>query len=447
MFVEAQPWLSCLQSRSRSNFGADADWKLKSDRIIELKMSLETPPVRGWSVGGEDFNSPPAARSRHSESSELRRFVEISGARDHAQRPGMLRAFLFPGCEFLLKARQLRRRACAWRQQVDQLEGVTAQVISLVPCVRIANEDEIPAARRTDNPFSTARFGKPSREGGLVLAAIGSYSGESDLTPGFLAATLVKPGDQVMPLRLWGRLHPRHTEHGRKQIDQLHQTVDLPSGMPASTWPADDERHVQQALVGRFRLGKESLFSREVSMIGRDNDPGVVEHATIVEVGQQSAHLVVNVANISVVICIGEHDLPVGHQLDDRINIQAVKGVNQLKSGLSQAARLEAIALAVLSGVEPSVIHAAFKAGSVEDSDFLRTIESIDHGRQAQRGVKFRELPYFLAQAEKLGFELPLTKALYGFMEKGEPLVLDDHRQTPSFWNELMKRPKSAAKK
>ena len=83
----------------------------------------------------------------------------------------------------------------------------------------------------------------------------------------------------------------------------------------------------------------------------------------------------------------------------------------------------------------------------MEDSDFLRTIESIDHGRQAQRGVKFRELPYFLAQAEKLGFELPLTKALYGFMEKGEPLVLDDHRQTPSFWNELMKRPKSAAKK
>lgn len=119
---------------------------------------------------------------------------------------------------------------------------------------------------------------------------------------------------------------------------------------------------------------------------------------------------------------------------------QAVKGVNQLKSGLAQAARLEAVAMAVLSGVDPAVIHTAFKAGVNDDNELLRTIESFQAGLQAHKGVKFRELPYYLAQAKAVGFELPLTQALYAFLEKSERVVKDDHRDAPSFWNELCKR-------
>jgi hypothetical protein len=55
-------------------------------------------------------------------------------------------------------------------------------------------------------------------------------------------------------------------------------------------------------------------------------------------------------------------------------------------------------------------------------------------------GVKFRELPYYIRQAQEEGFELPLTKLVYDICNKGERVVIDDHRDAPSFWNELTKK-------
>jgi hypothetical protein len=51
--------------------------------------------------------------------------------------------------------------------------------------------------------------------------------------------------------------------------------------------------------------------------------------------------------------------------------------------------------------------------------------------------VKFRELPYFLHAAQEGGFELPITKTVQEFFDKGDRIVIDDHRDAPSYWHEL----------
>ena len=64
---------------------------------------------------------------------------------------------------------------------------------------------------------------------------------------------------------------------------------------------------------------------------------------------------------------------------------------------------------------------------------------AVAEGSGSDQGVKFRELPYFLHEAEESGYPLPLTRALYEFCDAGERVVEDDKRSAPSFWHELTK--------
>jgi 2-hydroxy-3-oxopropionate reductase len=117
---------------------------------------------------------------------------------------------------------------------------------------------------------------------------------------------------------------------------------------------------------------------------------------------------------------------------------QVVKGVNQLAMGLGAAAYLEAVAFGVRCGVDPSLIEAAIggEENWREHVGFIATQAAA--GKAAEVGVKFRELPYYLREAETEGFALPLTRALHQFCETGERVVIDDHRPAPSFWHELL---------
>lgn len=117
---------------------------------------------------------------------------------------------------------------------------------------------------------------------------------------------------------------------------------------------------------------------------------------------------------------------------------QVAKGVNQLAMGLAAAAYLEAVAFGVRAGLDPRIVGAAVGGDEGWRGQVREVAERAASGRAEEIGVKFRELPYFLREAVERGFSLPLTDALYRFLEEGERVVIDDHRPAPSFWYELI---------
>ncbi len=116
---------------------------------------------------------------------------------------------------------------------------------------------------------------------------------------------------------------------------------------------------------------------------------------------------------------------------------QVVKGVNQLMMGLIDAAYLESISFGVNSGVDIEIIKQAIGNEGRYRVDFNRTAQRIADGQGNNVGVKFRELPYFLQAAEEGGFDLPITKTVRQYIENGERVAFDDHREAPSYWHEL----------
>jgi 2-hydroxy-3-oxopropionate reductase len=119
---------------------------------------------------------------------------------------------------------------------------------------------------------------------------------------------------------------------------------------------------------------------------------------------------------------------------------QVVKGVNQLMMGLVDAAYLEAISFGVNNGVDIGVIKQAIGSEGRWRVDFNRTAQRIVDGQGNNVGVKFRELPYFLHAAQEAGFDLPITRTVREFCDKGPRIVIDDHREAPSYWHELTNR-------
>ncbi|MCY4401772.1 MAG: NAD(P)-dependent oxidoreductase [Candidatus Poribacteria bacterium] len=119
---------------------------------------------------------------------------------------------------------------------------------------------------------------------------------------------------------------------------------------------------------------------------------------------------------------------------------QIVKGVNQLVMGLSAAAYMEAMAFGVCSGVDQNAIREAVGMGDGWRGEFDRIAKRITEGKGNTLVVKYPELPYFLAEAEASGFEIPLTKTLYEFCKKGNYEMFDNmNRPSRSFWHELTK--------
>ena len=119
---------------------------------------------------------------------------------------------------------------------------------------------------------------------------------------------------------------------------------------------------------------------------------------------------------------------------------QIVKGVNQLAMGLGAAAYMEAMAFGVCAGVDPKAIREVVGMGDGWRGEFDSIAKRIIDGGGETLVVKYPELPYFLAAAEALGFEIPLTKALYEFCKNGNYEMFDNmNRPSRSFWRTLTK--------
>lgn len=117
---------------------------------------------------------------------------------------------------------------------------------------------------------------------------------------------------------------------------------------------------------------------------------------------------------------------------------QVVKGVNQLVMGLTAAAQLEALALGVAGGVDPTTIAAAMDGDEDWRRAFAKLARRVADGQGEAVETKFSELHYYLEEAAAQGAALPLTTALHGFCERGERVARDAlGRPAPSFWREL----------
>jgi 3-hydroxyisobutyrate dehydrogenase-like beta-hydroxyacid dehydrogenase len=119
---------------------------------------------------------------------------------------------------------------------------------------------------------------------------------------------------------------------------------------------------------------------------------------------------------------------------------QVVKGVNQMAAGLSNAAFLEAVAFGVLGGADPDAIRRGIGGESGWRGAFSSIAERVVAGEAEYVGVKHGQLPYFLAEAEENGFELPLARALHAFCEGAPEIVREANRMSSSFWRELTER-------
>ncbi len=115
---------------------------------------------------------------------------------------------------------------------------------------------------------------------------------------------------------------------------------------------------------------------------------------------------------------------------------QAMKGVNQLKMAYENAAALEILAFAHHSELDLKQVASTFR-----NTHLAKAADAVLAGIGNDLGVKFRELPYYLEEATRKGFHLPMTAALHTFCDKGERIAFDDHRPAPSFWHELTKSP------
>ena len=121
---------------------------------------------------------------------------------------------------------------------------------------------------------------------------------------------------------------------------------------------------------------------------------------------------------------------------------QAVKAVNQLAMGLVNAAYLEAVAFGARAGAS---LEAIIKGvGDEKGGGFRRRVADVARtaieGRADDVLVKFPELPYFLREARERGFELPMTRALFSFLDAGPRDKVDNMgRPRVALWGELMR--------
>ncbi|MEX0777659.1 MAG: NAD(P)-binding domain-containing protein [Phycisphaeraceae bacterium] len=116
---------------------------------------------------------------------------------------------------------------------------------------------------------------------------------------------------------------------------------------------------------------------------------------------------------------------------------QIVKGVNQLAMGLVNAAVLEALAFGVLAGVDIQTL-----ARAVGGTTGWRSVLGGVCGQVAAEagnmvGTKVDQLPYFLNEARRHGFDLPLSHALREFCKDGPIVGMEANRRSPSFWHQL----------
>lgn len=121
---------------------------------------------------------------------------------------------------------------------------------------------------------------------------------------------------------------------------------------------------------------------------------------------------------------------------------QAVKLVNQLCMGLTNAVLLEAISFGMRMGIEPEFLGRAIGGEAGWRHEFTKLAARVANGDAAAVGIKHGQIPYVLAEAERLGSSMPLSQAAYQFIENDPAVIPEANRLSPSFWLALTRQEK-----
>lgn len=118
---------------------------------------------------------------------------------------------------------------------------------------------------------------------------------------------------------------------------------------------------------------------------------------------------------------------------------QVVKGVNQLATGLINAALLEAVSFGVNAGVPVEVLRKGIGGGDLWRQAFDQVCEKIQAGDGNHVGVKVGQYGYFLREAGDRKRPMPITESLGKYLKNAEIVTVEANRPSPSFWRELTK--------
>jgi 3-hydroxyisobutyrate dehydrogenase len=118
-------------------------------------------------------------------------------------------------------------------------------------------------------------------------------------------------------------------------------------------------------------------------------------------------------------------------------NGQVMKAVNQMMMGLPVAALLEALAFGVRGGLSPEAIIAALGDSSGMRGELAQLAGRVAEGSAEDIGTKIGQMADFLAEAEKMGLELPMARAATEFCRDADAVTMEANRRSPSYWREL----------
>ena len=117
---------------------------------------------------------------------------------------------------------------------------------------------------------------------------------------------------------------------------------------------------------------------------------------------------------------------------------QIAKAVNQLAMGLVDAAYIEAVAFGVNAGVDAETLREAVGGEGGFRRQFDAIAARIASGDGDGNDVKYAEHAYFLDEAHRAKFPVPMLDALYAYMSRF-PVTMRDNmdRPYPPLWSAL----------
>ena len=118
---------------------------------------------------------------------------------------------------------------------------------------------------------------------------------------------------------------------------------------------------------------------------------------------------------------------------------QMVKIVNQMSMGLKNAIFMETIGYGVKMGLDIDVLMQGIGGDGAWREMFDDMAKHIRDEDPTHTDVKFVQLKQFADDAQKHGYEMPLTRALFEFCDKGERITQEEIYPAPSFWHELIR--------
>jgi 3-hydroxyisobutyrate dehydrogenase-like beta-hydroxyacid dehydrogenase len=112
---------------------------------------------------------------------------------------------------------------------------------------------------------------------------------------------------------------------------------------------------------------------------------------------------------------------------------QVVKGVEQLATGLGNAAYLEALAFGANQGIEPAALCEALEQSNASRASFESVVRHLLNEGGDSVSVNFTELPYYTKSEEPL----PMARALIDFLKTAPALTIERGHLVPAYWNQL----------